>query len=103
MIHVIATIEIEAGRRAEFLAHFRELVPQVRAETGCVEYVPAVDTPTDIEAQHPLRDDVVMVIEKWRDRQALRAHLAAPHMAEYRDKVKDLVSRVTIHVLEPAG
>jgi quinol monooxygenase YgiN len=34
MIHVIATIEIAAGRRDDFLAAFNEIVPEVRAEKG---------------------------------------------------------------------
>jgi quinol monooxygenase YgiN len=103
MIHVIATIETVSGRRGEFLAHFRELVPQVQAEAGCLEYGPAIDLATDIEAQAPPREGVVTVIEKWSDLSALRDHLAAPHMTAYREKVKDLVAGVTIHVLEPAS
>ena len=34
MIHVIATIQIAAGRRADFLAAFQRTGPQVRAEAG---------------------------------------------------------------------
>jgi len=32
----------------------------------------------------------------------LKAHLAAPHMAAYREQVKDLVGGVALQVLEPA-
>ena len=46
MIHVIATIETAPGRREAFLAAFQELVPDVRAEKGCLEYGPAVDLAT---------------------------------------------------------
>lgn len=49
MIRVIATIEVAAGRRDEFLALFRELAPKVQAEEGCVEYGPWIDLPTSIE------------------------------------------------------
>jgi quinol monooxygenase YgiN len=38
MIHVIATIELVEGQRAAFLKEFQALVPQVRAEVGCLEY-----------------------------------------------------------------
>ena len=34
MIHVIATIEIVEGKRADYLAAFHELVPLVLAEQG---------------------------------------------------------------------
>jgi quinol monooxygenase YgiN len=100
MIHVIATIEIAAGRREDFLAAFDEVVPDVREEAGCIEYGPAVDVATAVG--EPVRDDVVTVIEKWASVEALTAHLEAPHMQRYRRTVKDLVKGVSIRVLEPA-
>jgi quinol monooxygenase YgiN len=102
MIHVIATVRAAAGRRDDFLAAFRELVPLVRAEAGCLEYGAAVDLETPIGGQPPLRDDVVTVLEKWESVAALQDHLAAPHMLRYREKVKELVVGVEIRVLEPA-
>ena len=48
MIHVLATIEVAPGRREEFLAAFQELVPDVRAEKGCLEYGPAIDLATTV-------------------------------------------------------
>ena len=101
MIHVIATIRTAAGRRDDFLAAFRELVPLVRAEAGCLEYGPAVDLETPISGQPPNRDDVVTVVEKWESLAALQDHLAAPHMLRYREKVKDLVAGLEIRVLQP--
>src|SRR3990172_2140971 len=101
MIHVIATIRTAAGRRDDFLAAFRELVPLVRAEAGCLEYGPAVDLETPISGLPPNRDDVVTVVEKWESLAALQDHLAAPHMLRYREKVKDLVAGLGIRVLQP--
>jgi quinol monooxygenase YgiN len=43
----------------------------------------------------------VVVIEKWRDLDALKAHGAAPHMAAFGASVKDIVAGRAIHVLEP--
>jgi quinol monooxygenase YgiN len=102
MIHVIATIELVPGKRAAFLAAFRDNVPRVLAEDGCLEYGPTIDLATAIAAQLPLREQVVTVVEKWRDLAALQAHLIAPHMVAYRSKVKDLVAKVSLQVLEPA-
>ncbi len=102
MIHVIATIEVAPGSRAAFLKEFHALMPLVLAEQGCIEYGPAVDVDSGIGAQTPVRADVVLVIEKWSDLPALKAHLAAPHMAAYREKVKDLVRGVALQILEPA-
>jgi quinol monooxygenase YgiN len=102
MIHVIATVELIPGKRPDFLAAFRENVPNVHREDGCLEYGPAVDVATGIGAQIPIRENVVTVVEKWRDLQALQAHLSAPHMLAYREKVKNLVSKVSLQILEPA-
>ncbi|HXZ37664.1 MAG TPA: antibiotic biosynthesis monooxygenase family protein, partial [Thermodesulfobacteriota bacterium] len=44
MIYVVATIELAEGKRDDFLKRVRQLVPEVRAEKGCVEYGPAIDT-----------------------------------------------------------
>src|SRR5262245_45047414 len=102
MIHVIATIELAEGKREAFLEEFRRVVPLVRAEAGCLEYGPAIDLPTDIPAQGPPRPDVVVVVEKWEGLEALKAHLAAPHMTAYRARVKDLVAGARMQVLRPA-
>jgi quinol monooxygenase YgiN len=99
MIHVIATIELTAGARAAFLVEFWSIVPSVLAEPGCLEYGPTVDVPTEIPAQGPPRDDVVVIVEKWRDLECLRSHLTAPHMVAYRPKVKHLVIRSQLQVL----
>lgn len=102
MIHVIATIEVVDGARDEFLTHFRQLVPKVLVEDGCVEYGPKIDVETGIEIQEPLRRNIVVVLEKWETIDDLKKHLDAPHMNEYRETVKDLVQGMTLEVLEPA-
>ncbi len=103
MVHVIATIQLSVGVRSRFLDEFARIVPLVHAEDGCLEYGPTVDVPTGLPAQPPLRDDVVVVMEKWRDLPALEAHLAAPHMTDYRARVKSMVVSTTLHVLGPAS
>ena len=102
MIHVIATIRTVTGGREGLIAAFRELVPQVRAERGCIEYGTAVDLATPIKAAAEFRNDAVTVVEKWENVAALEAHLAAPHMLTFRERVKDLLAGVEIRVLEPS-
>jgi quinol monooxygenase YgiN len=102
MIIVLATIELHAGKRSAFLDEFRKIVPKVRSENGCHEYFPAVDTVSGLPVQGPARDDVVVVVEKWESVAALEAHLVAPHMMEYRPKVKDFVKKVFLQILSPA-
>ena len=102
MIHVLATIEVQPGQRAAFLQEFHALMPFVHAEAGCIEYAPAVDCPTGFPTQARVGDDAVVIIEKWSDLAALEAHLKAPHMADYRVKVKPFVKGVSLRVLQPA-
>lgn len=102
MIHVIATIQLQPGKRAEFLEHFHALAPEVRSEQGCIEYGPTIDVATNLPAQGAVRDDVVTVVEKWESIPSLEAHLIAPHMLAYRTRVKELVANVSLQVLEPA-
>ena len=102
MIFVIATIEVVEGHRDRFLAEFHRIVPVVRQERGCLEYGPTVDVPTDIAVQGPVRDHTVTVVEKWESIETLKAHLAAPHMAEYRERVRELVAAVDLQILTPA-
>ena len=101
MIHVIAIITAKPGQRDTILAAIRANLPAVRAEKGCIEYGPAIDA-DGIAFQTKAGPDVVFVVEKWADVDALKAHAAAPHMAAYSAKVKDLVANRVIHVLSPA-
>ncbi|MGA1198815.1 MAG: putative quinol monooxygenase [Candidatus Latescibacterota bacterium] len=102
MIHVIATIEVVPGKRDEFIGHFNDNVPNVLAEDGCLAYGPTVDLETDLAVQIPLRDNVVTIVEQWESLDHLKAHIVAPHMATYREKVKDIVKGASLQVLEPA-
>ena len=102
MIYVIATIEVNDGKRDDFIEHFKALVPSVHAEDGCIEYGPTVDLETNLGAQIDGRPNVVTIVEKWESLDALEVHLVAPHMLAYRSKVKDLVKGTSLQVLEPA-
>jgi len=102
MIHVFATIEVKPGQRDAFLGEFHRIMPKVHAEPGCIEYGPTVDVASGVAMQGPLRENVAVIIEKWESLTALKAHMQAPHMAEYRVRVKDLVVGVHLQILEPA-
>lgn len=101
MIFGIATIEVKPGKRDAFLTKFRMNMPNVHAEKGCIEFRPTVDLPTDLRAQIPLRENMVTIVEKWESLEALKAHQAASHMAEYRAKVKDIALGTTLQILQP--
>jgi quinol monooxygenase YgiN len=101
MITVLASIRVREGQRAAFLDIFNANVPKVRQESGCIEYFPAIDIDSGLPVQR-LDENVVTIIEKWQSLEALGTHLSAPHMLEYKEKVKTLVEEVSLKVLQEA-
>lgn len=102
MIYVVAVITTRPGRREEVLGHFHAIVRDVRAEKGCIEYVPVVDAETDIPVQTRYGPDTFVVVEKWESVETLEAHGVAPHMAAYAAKTKELVADRAIYILSGA-
>jgi quinol monooxygenase YgiN len=103
MIHVLATVELQPGTREKFLAELLQIVPKVRAEQGCVEYTPTIDAETSLPVQGDRRENVVVIVERWETLQHLEAHLVAPHMMEYRPKVREFIQRVGLQLLQPVA
>jgi len=101
MIHVIAVITAKPGKREEILKHFRANVPTVHDENGCMEYGAAVDADNALPFQTKYGPDTFLVVEKWESMDALKAHAAAPHMAAYGGKTKEMIASRVIHILSP--
>jgi quinol monooxygenase YgiN len=101
VIHVIAVITAKQGKRSEILEHFHANVPNVLAEPGCIEYGAALDAEGAPAIQAKWGADTFLVIEKWETMDALKAHAAAPHMAAYAAKTRELIASRVIHILTP--
>lgn len=101
MIHVIASIRVKEGALDEYVALFKENVPNVLAEDGCVQYSPCVDAETGWKTQ-ALDPQRMTVVEQWESMAALQAHARAPHMAAFRKKAGHLVEGMTLQVVEDA-
>ena len=101
MINVIASIHIKEGRLSEFVEIFKSNIPNVLEEKGCMEYVPTIDVPTGLPPQE-LDNNVVTIIEKWDSLEDLQAHLSTPHMLAYKERVEDIVDKVSLKVLGEA-
>ena len=102
MIHVIAIITAKPGMRGKILEAFHANMPAVHAEQGCVEYGPATDAEGILPVQTNFGPDTFVVVEKWASPEALKAHAAAPHMAAYGAKTREMIASRVIHVLAPA-
>jgi quinol monooxygenase YgiN len=99
MIHILATVRVKPGALPRYFEILKDNLAPVRGEAGCVSYAPAVDADAGLPAQ--ARDaNAVTIVERWETLDALHAHLRAPPMAVYREKVKDLVEGVTLKALE---
>ena len=101
MISVIASIALKPGTRAQFVEIFNANVPAVLAEQGCIEYFPAIDVESGLDAQSK-DENMVTVIEKWESVEALHAHLEAPHMLQFRQDAGDMIEGLTLKILEKA-
>jgi quinol monooxygenase YgiN len=101
MITVIASIRVNQAHLPSFLEIFKSNLIDVRNESGCIEYYPALDVDAGLTPQ-ALDPNVVTVIEKWSSLEDLRSHLTAPHMQAYRQKVQGMVDSVTLKVLKEA-
>lgn len=102
-ISVIAVITAKTGQRDAILAAFRQNMPAVHAEDGCIEYQPVIDAEGFGSFQTKYGPDTFVVLEKWRDGDALAAHAKAPHMAAYAAKTRELIASRTIHVMSSAA
>lgn len=100
MIHVVAIITTQPGKRAEVLTEFHKIVPLVHAEKGCIEYQPVVDAKEAGDMQTAAGADTFVVIEKWESMGDLHTHSASEHMQAYGKKVGALIADRCIHVLE---
>ncbi len=102
MIHVVAIITTKPGKREEVLRAFREIIPAVHAEEGCIEYGPTVDASDAPSIQTPCGNNTFVVIEKWTSSATLEAHGKSAHMTEYAKQVGHLLDDRVIHILRAA-
>jgi quinol monooxygenase YgiN len=100
MLHVVVTMRIKQGRMEEFLAACKELRPLVLGEPGCLAYDYTRDVPSPFDAQPRTEPDRITLLERWESLDALRAHLATPHMKAAGAKMKDLRESSEVHLTE---
>ncbi|MDD3953997.1 MAG: putative quinol monooxygenase [Lentisphaeria bacterium] len=99
MVHVIARMEIKEGQMERMLEVLSEIVPLVRAESGCIRYEVCLDAGVGIGA--PANPRALTIVEAWESPKHLSDHLATPHMAIFRDKAGNLRENATVTVLSP--
>lgn len=81
MLVVAGHIAIDPSHREEAIAAAVRMMEETAKEAGCLSYVFSAD----------LRDPGrFRIFEEWESAEALEAHFAAPHMAEFQKAVAEL-------------
>jgi len=78
MIVVQVEVIVEPGSASKVVDAVKAMETATRKEAGCLKYAFAVDI-TD--------PGMVRVIERWESMDAIKAHMASPHMAEFNKAV----------------
>ena len=86
--------------KADYIAQTKTILDTVRREDGCIEYRLLGDCETDWEKPQRFGERTLWMLEKWESIEALKAHLATPHMKAFGPKVRPMRSASTFHVLE---
>jgi quinol monooxygenase YgiN len=94
---VVGSFKAEPGKETEALQAFKDLVGPTHGEDGCILY-----------ALHQGADDPSQLafIERWASREALDAHLTAPHVAAILERAPELFGgsgTITVYDAVPAG
>jgi quinol monooxygenase YgiN len=82
MVIVAGSIFVDPQQVDRFVQAVVSLADKTRQETGCLHYTLAVDDAAQGR---------IVVLERWRDEPALRAHLATEHVAAFLQQVGDIV------------
>jgi quinol monooxygenase YgiN len=80
-IAVTGTFRIPPTGLDNFRPPMRQVIEMSRMEAGCIAYAYAEDV---------LEPGLIRVSELWESRECLDAHLAAAHMAEWRNQREEL-------------
>ena len=99
MIYVIATTVLKEGCREKFIELTKANLATVRAEKGCIFYGLNEDCATDLPSVK--KPDTLTFVECWEDLDALKAHLASPHMKAFAANVKNLRTGSELRIVTP--
>jgi len=92
MLGLIAKLKIQEGRMDEALDLFKGLVADVRTEAGTLSYTVNKDTAAP---------NVIVVVERYKDADALTAHSSTPHFAAFSKRIAGLLDgKMEMSILE---
>ncbi|MGG2399087.1 putative quinol monooxygenase [Pseudomonas sp. SH1-B] len=86
-LSLIATINVLPGHTEAVAAGLRELVTASNAEPGCLRY--------ELHG-NPGNPEQFVMIEQWRDEQALELHRNAPHFQHFTSTFGERLSGIEL-------
>lgn len=100
-VYVLCRFDLkEDADISDYVAKTLAVVPTVRAENGCRMYTLLKDAETDWDRPQRFGERTLWMIEKWDSIEALKAHIAAPHMKAFGPTVRGMRRSGTFHVLQ---
>ena len=85
---IIATIEAQPDQ-IEFVEQtLKDVVPPSRQDEGCEYYTLTRDRENE---------RVFVMVEQWRDREALDAHLASEHYKQMAMTLENRIAQIAVH------
>ncbi|MEL7042917.1 MAG: putative quinol monooxygenase [Pseudomonadota bacterium] len=81
MIIVEGSARIPDGAWEKAEAAMREMIVASRFEPGCIEYAYSRDL---------IDPNLLRIIERWKDKEALMSHFAEPHMTTFRKALAEI-------------
>jgi len=82
MIAIVAKFKVKEGKMDDVIKAFEVIVPHVRKEEGTLHYTLNKDN---------ANPNTLIVMERYRDQDALRTHGKSPHFAELSKKFGELL------------
>lgn len=96
MIIVTATITGKPGKRDELIFRSKDVIKSTRLEQGNISYELLASTEDD---------NVLLMFEKWENKEALDAHMQTKHFKAFGSAIGDLMAKeleITIYSAEEA-
>jgi len=94
MIFVIATLTLNPGMEEVLLKAAAPAIAATRQEEGCIGY----------DLHKSMTDERTFVfVERWESREALSAHMQAPHFKVWRAAGAPAIASRRIEIITPEG
>ena len=92
MVYIIAYLSAHPGKGSEVVSLAAPLIEATRREAGCITY--------ELFCK-PADPDTLVFVETWKDKAAVEAHFAQPHLKAFQAAMADLLIESRIELVSP--